>query len=65
MYYELRRDVNRKFRWRLISNNGRTVAESGEGYSRRCDCIRAVDAVRFSADATIVDTTKKSLRRVQ
>lgn len=34
------------WRWRLLAANGRTVADSGEAYTRRRDCIRAVETVR-------------------
>jgi uncharacterized protein YegP (UPF0339 family) len=30
------------WRWRLLAANGRLVGESGEAYSRRRDCERAV-----------------------
>lgn len=28
------------WRWRAVAKNGRTVADSGEGYRRKCDCVR-------------------------
>ncbi len=33
------------FRWRLLAVNGRTIAESGEAYTRERDCKRAVEIV--------------------
>lgn len=35
-------DAAGEFRWRLVAANGRVVADSGEGYSRRRDCVAAV-----------------------
>ncbi len=29
------------WRWRLVAGNGRIIADSGEGYARRHDVIRA------------------------
>lgn len=29
--------------WRMVAPNGRIVAESGEAYSRRSGCIKAVE----------------------
>ena len=29
------------WRWRLVARNGRTVADSGEAYSRKADAKRA------------------------
>lgn len=36
------------YRWRLLAANCRLIAESGEAYTRRRDCERAVKAVRFA-----------------
>lgn len=33
------------WRWRLESRNGRILADSGEAYSRRRDCRRALASV--------------------
>ena len=35
-------DVEGKWRWRAVAVNGRILADSGEGYSRRIDLIRAL-----------------------
>ena len=35
VYY---RDRRKKWRWRLLARNGRIVADSGEGYTRKFDC---------------------------
>lgn len=40
------------YRWRLKAANGRIIAESGEAYTRRRDCIRAVRVVREAIGAT-------------
>ena len=31
--------------WRLKATNGRIIADSGEGYVRQAECLRAVDRV--------------------
>lgn len=36
------------WRWRLLAANNRLIAESGEAYSRKRDCERAIKAVRFA-----------------
>lgn len=38
---QLYRDKSRAWRWRLKAANGRIVADSAEGYTRRADCLRA------------------------
>ena len=40
------RDAAGEWRWRLVATNGRTIADSGEGYVNRQDCIDAIVVVR-------------------
>jgi uncharacterized protein YegP (UPF0339 family) len=41
-YYTLHtyQDRQKKWRWTLLAGNGKKVACSGEGYSRRIDCTK-------------------------
>lgn len=41
------------WRWTLTARNGRKVADSGEAYRRRTDCLRM--ATRFAGDGTRVE----------
>jgi uncharacterized protein YegP (UPF0339 family) len=43
---EVYQDRAELWRWRLVAANGRIVADSGEGYSRRRDALRAVRTFR-------------------
>lgn len=45
------------YRWRLTSTNGRTVAESGEAYSRKRDLKRVVAGLagRFAGAEMVVE----------
>lgn len=45
MTWELYEDAAGEWRWRLVARNGRIVADSGEGYTRRRDCHRAIDRI--------------------
>lgn len=45
MTYWLYKDANGHYRWYLEAANGRKVANSGEGYINRDDCIHAVGLV--------------------
>lgn len=54
MAVTLYRDVPGKWRWRLWNRNGKIMADSGQGYVRRIDCLRAAhhlfdpnDDIRF------------------
>lgn len=42
-------DANRQWRWRLAAANGRIVANSGEGYHNRQDCLSAISLVKSTA----------------
>lgn len=35
-----------EWRWQLIASNGRIVADSGEGYKRRVDCVRQFNLMK-------------------
>lgn len=39
------KDRRGEYRWRLVAPNGALIAESGEGYSTRSNCVRAYDRV--------------------
>lgn len=54
MYYLLYTDVNRQWRWRLVvAGNGRIIANSGEGYHNKADCISAINLVKQSGTAPV------------
>jgi hypothetical protein len=53
--FEIYQDARGEFRWRLIAPNGRTIADSGEGYATRQACEDGIASVkRYAPDATIV-----------
>ncbi|MEM9317628.1 MAG: DUF1508 domain-containing protein [Pseudomonadota bacterium] len=47
------RDNQNFWRWRMKTQNGRTIADSGEGYHNKQDCLHAIDLVRRSGSAGI------------
>ncbi|MGU3539205.1 YegP family protein [Methylobacterium sp. A54F] len=59
MRFELYRDASGHWRWRLRTQNGNVVADSGEGYARREDCEHGIEIVKGSAAAATVDMTTK------
>lgn len=59
MRFELYKDHNGEWRWRLRTTNGNVVADSAEGYRRRQDCERGIAIVKSAADAPIVDMSAK------
>jgi uncharacterized protein YegP (UPF0339 family) len=46
MRIEYYQDRAEQWRWRLVAENGRTVADSGESYTRKADVLRAVRTFR-------------------
>lgn len=47
------------YRWRLISDNGRIIADSGEGYRNKSDCLHGIELVKGTSAATLVrDSTQ-------
>jgi len=46
------------YRWRLRADNGRIIADSGEGYHNKADCQHGIDLVKGTNAATsVVDST--------
>lgn len=38
-------DLRGEWRWRLVSSNGRVMADSSEGYTRQIDLARALETL--------------------
>jgi len=43
--FEVYKDKKKQFRWRLKSQNGRIIADSAESYTRKSNCIKAMESV--------------------
>jgi uncharacterized protein len=51
-------DNPQDFRWRLRANNGKIIADSGEGYNDKDDCEDGIELVKTqSPGATVQDLT--------
>lgn len=46
MWFELDQNVNGQWIWRLKTSNGRTIADSGESYVSRQDCLHGIQLVK-------------------
>lgn len=46
MKFHIYQDARGEWRWRLKARNGRIVADSGEGYVRQGNAVRAAEMVR-------------------
>jgi uncharacterized protein len=51
--YRDKRNERNEWRWRLKAENGNTIADSGEGYINKSDCLRGIELVKSSATAPI------------
>ena len=49
MKFEIYKDENGDWRWRLVARNGRIIAVSGEGYKRRGHAEDMVHKIRSLA----------------
>lgn len=53
--FRVYRDAAGEWRWRLTAGNNRTIADSGEGYRNRQDCLHATELVKGSTAAPVED----------
>lgn len=53
MFYYLYTDASRQWRWTLYAVNNKKIADSGESYHNKSDCIAAINLVKGSGGAPI------------
>lgn len=53
MKFHVYKDAAGEFRWKLVSN-GKTVADSGEGYKNKKDILEVVESIRTKAGESVV-----------
>lgn len=41
------------WRWKYVVQNGKTIADSGEGYVNKADCLRGIEIMKNSKDSPI------------
>lgn len=46
MKFTVYQDRKKEWRWRLTAKNGRTIADSGEGYASKRNAVRAAQRMR-------------------
>jgi uncharacterized protein YegP (UPF0339 family) len=58
MQFVIYKDSAGQYRWRYVASNGKTIADSGEGYYNKADCQAGIDLVKaHAATAPVKDTT--------
>jgi uncharacterized protein YegP (UPF0339 family) len=53
MEYHVYKDNLSQWRWRLKAANNKIIANSGEGYYNKQDCLDAIDLVKKSGSAPV------------
>jgi len=59
MRFILYKDISGQWRWYLEAANNRKVANSGEGYYNRADCLAAIQIVKNSPKAPVYDSSQR------
>jgi uncharacterized protein len=54
MHFNLFKDRAGEWRWRLVASNGKTVADSGEGYTTKANAQAGIASVKEGAAAAPV-----------
>ena len=57
MFFHVYVDANRQYRWTLYAANNRKIANSGEGYYNKQDCLGAIALVKGSSSAPVYEST--------
>lgn len=60
--FQLYRDQNSEYRWRLRAANNRVVADSGEGYVHKADCEHGIDLMRGLSDVEVYQDRRGEYR---
>lgn len=55
MKFEVYKDKKHEWRWRLRANNRKIIADSGESYVNKKDCLDGIELVKGSAAAEVVE----------
>mgnify|MGYP001148487337 CR=1 FL=1 len=53
MAYHVYQDAGQQWRWYLQAANGKKIANSGEGYWNKQDCLAAIALVKASTHAPV------------
>ena len=53
MSFRIYKDTSGYWRWSYRSTNGNVIADSGEGYVNRSDCLRGIQIMKDSLNAPV------------
>lgn len=55
MEYHIYRDSQNQWRWYLLAGNNRKIANGGEGYYNKADCLSAINLVKGTASTPVYE----------
>ncbi|WP_428304607.1 YegP family protein [Lacipirellula sp.] len=55
MEFHVYKDGVGEWRWRLLATNKKIIADSGEGYSAKADCLSGIKSVQGSSGAAVIE----------
>jgi uncharacterized protein YegP (UPF0339 family) len=55
MAYYIYKDKAGQWRWFLLAANGKKIADSGEGYWNKQDCLTGINLVKASGSAPVYE----------
>ena len=58
--FEIYLDKKNEWRWRFIAPNNRTIANSGEGYRWKLDCLDAIRLIKKYAKKAKIEREVKN-----
>ena len=53
--YTLYKDRSAQWRWRYVASNGRTIADSAEGYYNRADALNGIQIMKNSSNSPVYE----------
>lgn len=58
--FDVYEDQAGECRWRLRAGNGETMADSGEGYQSKADCLAAIERMKWQTpQARVIDAARE------
>lgn len=55
MQFRIELDAASEYRWRLLADNGKSVAISADGYSSKQECLDAIRMVQMSFNIPVIE----------
>jgi uncharacterized protein YegP (UPF0339 family) len=55
MRFHVYKDTAGYLRWRLLAGNNKTIADSGEGYHNKQDCLHAIGLITGTAKIPVYE----------